>query len=329
MTYRRLTDIRDLIQEDIGDRGLATDSVDNLLTAFPDDFVAACKSLAATERARLVVVTGFYIAHAEPPCAETDGPLGAVFLARALVGLGMHVAFATDGHCALPLQCGLASCGLSGQVPVFQGVEAIPACLHFAPTHLVALERVGPSHHSASILEQPGNTTADLVEFENFVAAAARDRCYSMRGRDLSAFTAPLHHLFEVAAISWPRITTLGIGDGGNELGMGKIRWDTIRRNIANGGLIACRVPTDHLIVCGVSNWGAYGLAAGVRLLRNAPHDPELFNVEHERELLEIMVRDGPLVDGKSGKRTATVDGLSFDRYAAVLPRLEQIVCSK
>ena len=35
-----------------------------------------------------------------------------------------------------------------------------------------------------------------------------------------------------------------------------------------NGDLIHCRVPTDHLIVAGVSNWGAYALAAGIYVLR-------------------------------------------------------------
>ena len=59
------------------------------------------------------------------------------------------------------------------------------------------------------------------------------------------------------------------------------------------GGLIACRVPTDHLIVCGVSNWGAYALAAGVALLRGAKLDPSLFDPEKERELLRIMVERG------------------------------------
>ena len=36
-----------------------------------------------------------------------------------------------------------------------------------------------------------------------------------------------------------------------------------------NGGLIACRVPADYLIVAGVSNWGAWALGAGVALLRD------------------------------------------------------------
>jgi hypothetical protein len=90
--------------------------------------------------------------------------------------------------------------------------------------------------------------------------------------------------------------------------------------------LTACRVPAEHLIVAGVSNWGAYALAAGVRLLRGVPHDPDLFDVGRERELLERMVRDGPLVDGKTGQRVVQVDGLPFDRYAEVLDRLGSLL---
>ncbi len=114
-------------------------------------------------------------------------------------------------------------------------------------------------------------------------------------------------------------MTTIGIGDGGNEIGMGKIRWDTIRRNIPNGGLIACRVPTDHLIVAGVSNWGAYALAAGVAYLRGVKLDPALFDIERERELLRVMVEAGPLVDGVTGRATVSVDGLPFDEYIKLL----------
>ena len=116
-----------------------------------------------------------------------------------------------------------------------------------------------------------------------------------------------------------PLVTTIGIGDGGNEIGMGKIPWEVIRRNIPGGGPIACRVPTDHLIVCGVSNWGAYGLAAGVRWLRGQPPGPDLLDADRERELLRRMVEDGPLVDGVTGKPTVSVDGLPFERYAEPL----------
>jgi hypothetical protein len=81
----------------------------------------------------------------------------------------------------------------------------------------------------------------------------------------------------------------------------------------------------EHLIVCGVSNWGAYGLATGVRLLQAEPHDAELYDLERERELLRIMVDRGLLVDGASGEPTIMVDSLSFDTYAAPLRRMGEL----
>ena len=87
--------------------------------------------------------------------------------------------------------------------------------------------------------------------------------------------------------------------------------------------MIACRVPTDYLIVCGVSNWGAYALAAGVALLRGAKLDPAVFDAEKERELLRIMVEQGPLVDGVTAQPTVTVDGLSFEEYVKPLRRMK------
>jgi hypothetical protein len=145
-----------------------------------------------------------------------------------------------------------------------------------------------------------------------------------MSGRDITMYMSPAHWLFEEIPKTLP-VQTIGIGDGGNEIGMGKIPWETIRRNIANGGLVACRVPADYLVVCGVSNWGAYGLAAGVRSLYGVNQDLELFNVERERDLLRIMVEQGPLVDGVSGRPSLTVDGLSFECYAEPLRRLGEL----
>jgi hypothetical protein len=145
-----------------------------------------------------------------------------------------------------------------------------------------------------------------------------------MRGRDITTFTNPAHLLFEDAAQR--RLPTIGIGDGGNEIGMGKIPAEVLERNIPGGARIACRVPTDHLIVAGTSNWGAYGLAAGVRLLRGASHDGKLFDPAREQELLRLMVEQGPLVDGVLARPSATVDGLTWERYARVLQELDRIL---
>jgi hypothetical protein len=301
----RLDALRDLIQRDPGNRGLARDPADNLLTHTAGDFAAACHSIARAPNAGVVVVSGFYIPQGQPPACETDGPLGAVFLARALSALRVPVLLVADASMGNAIEAGLDAARISpessGVATAYIGVAPHDVVwvesLIFAEvdpwTHLIALERVGPSH--------------------------ADDRCHSMRGRDITEFTAPAHLLFERAAREVPGVTTIGIGDGGNEIGMGKLPWDTIRRNIPNGGLIACRVPADHLIVAGVSNWGAYALAAGVLLLRGEKGDADLFDPDRERELLRVMVEQGPLVDGVLGRPSVTVDGLTWEQYAEPL----------
>jgi hypothetical protein len=348
MNEPMLDAIRDLIQEDVGGRGLRTDPQANLISACADDFAAACYRLAQSPGARLAVVTGFFIPHGEPPGGETDGPLGALFLARALAPLGMEVVLATDDFCAAALHEGLKACDLEGEVPLVTLPPAAtlpsgansnePAAQARAQasyreefarragqvTHLIALERAGPSHTPESVRRHPGATAEDVECFLGEVPAPSHGRCHTMGGRDITPRLSPAHLLFEAAPGRAP-VTTIGIGDGGNEIGMGKIPWEVIRRNIPKGGQVACRVATNHLIVCGVSNWGAYGLAAGVRLLIGSPPDAELFDVGRERDLLRVMVERGPLVDGVSGKPAVTVDGLEFERYAEPLRRLGQM----
>jgi D-glutamate cyclase len=324
-----------IIQEDAGNRGLRTDPDENLITACAGDFHRACGSLAAEPQAALAIVTGFFIPHGQPPCAETDGPVGAVFLARALTPLGIRVVLASDAFCIPALKAGLWASGLQKTVPLvtlpsveqaaklssseyWQAVAERTGPL----THLIALERVGPSHTSESIMAQMSSSEAARGKYLSESATAHHDRCHTMRGRDITTYVSPAHRLFEEAGRQTPKITTLGIGDGGNEIGMGKIAWEVIRRNVPNGGMVACRVPTDHLIVCGISNWGAYGLAAGVRLLRGAAPAPDLFDIEREQSILQTMVERGPLVDGMSGQPALSVDGFAFDRYAEPLERL-------
>jgi hypothetical protein len=340
-----LNALRDLVQEDIGGRGLRKDPQDNLISATAGDFAAACRSISTAPHARLAIVTGFTIPGTDPPTAETDGPLGALFLARALVPLGIGVAIAADGTAVPALAAGLAACGLADAVPLAELPDAPGAyegtirdrhrslaqdyLMQFTMrvgsfTHLVALERVGPGHTRESIANA-GESSA-WEQFPREVPEASRGRCHSMRGRDVTPYTRPAHLLFEnPPGVMVGGRVTIGIGDGGNEIGMGKLPWTTIRKNIPNGGLVACRVPTDHLMVAGVSNWGAYALAAGVRRLRRAPTDGALYDVTREHELLRVMVDSGPLVDGVAGERTATVDGLSFEGYALVLGRIGEL----
>jgi hypothetical protein len=341
---QKLARIRDAVQVDPCKRGLTPE----LFGAFPEDFANACRSLAEHPQPRLGVVTGFYIPSAA--LGETDGPLGAVYLARTLPNLGIQVHLASDPFCRRALASGLDKCGHICDVAVLDlpgepGRNVGNFWPFGEPTHLLAIERVGPSHTFSSIRAQYSSHTqiglaAAMAErFRLEVPEADRDRCHTMRGIDITEQMLDAASLFDRSNGADSKIqnpksriqnppppVTIGIGDGGNEIGMGKVPWDVIRRHIPRGELIACRVATDHLLVAGVSNWGAYALSAGVALLRGFAPPEEWFDLERERSILETMVEQGPLVDGVTGRTTASVDGLEFMEYAAPLSRIAAIV---
>ena len=304
----KLAAILAAVQTDPGHRGLARDPADNLFTATAGDFQAACRSIAEHPQPVLFVVTGFIIPSAEPPTFETDGPLGAVFLARAMRLLGIATCCLTEYPCSRAHSAGLTTAGIQhedGGRTLDPGDNLtgiwvrVPGLSLFFPTHVIALERPGP---------------------------AVNGRLHTMRGRDITDLMLPAHHLFGPGRDGTMLWKTTGIGDGGNEIGMGKVPHETVVKNIPNGDLVHCRVPTDHLIVAGVSNWGAHALAAGVYVLRGVKPPADLFDPDRERAILEVMVREGPLVDGVTGKQTATVDGLTWDEYARPLVRIREIL---
>ncbi len=290
----KLAAILAAVQTDPGNRGLARDTHDNLFTATKGDFEAACRSIAEHPAPGIAVSTGFYIPTANPPAHETDGPLGAVFLHRGLEPLGVQIHLAGP---AAPLARLLRR--VAGVQTDSLGFELRTREKRY--THELWLEVAGP---------------------------AADGKCYSMRGRDITAHGHDWfrERMWEQKVNGSRHEVWIGIGDGGNEIGMGKIPHETVVKNIPNGDLIHCRVPTDHLIVAGVSNWGAYALAAGVFVLKGITPPADLFDPDREREILEVMVREGPLVDGVTGQQTATVDGLTWDEYVKPLIRIREIL---
>jgi hypothetical protein len=131
---------------------------------------------------------------------------------------------------------------------------------------------------------------------------------------------APLHRLVKESNAPF-----LAIGDGGNELGMGKVINNIINNpKISNGEKIGCVVAADHLIAASVSNWGGYALAAAVALAHtqktnNSKEEDAAKWIERcvpseqeEIALLDRCVAAG-CRDGVSGKMEATVDGMPLE----------------
>jgi hypothetical protein len=321
-----LREILEVVQQDVGHRGLAKDPVANLFNACPDDFIEACKSLADRKDAHLGVVTGFWIPAAQ--CGETDGPLGAVYLARTLPELGIPVVLFSDPFCRRALDAGLDPGGCLKRTLVWDVPERPDDVALWWEgfshlTHLLALERVGLSHYFWSLVDEGISPDEVWQLLTEGVVSPTGGHCFNMRGEYLTESMRPASLLFQSRP---PGVVTVGIGDGGNEIGMGKIPWKVIRDNIPNGGRIACRVATDFLLVAGISNWGAYALASGVALMKDVTPPAEWFDADREHAILREIVEKGPLVDGVTGQRIDQVDGLAFEEYINPLLRIERIV---
>lgn len=280
----KLAAIQAAVQYDPVNRGLAHVPGRNLFTYCAEDFLTACQQLLKAPPTGVVVVTGFYIPTADPPAFETDGPLGALFLLRALEALGIPGMLLAEE----PILRSVAA--VYPQVQVLDP-QAVPD-----PAPLVlTIERSGP---------------------------AADGTCRTMRAADITEHVRAINQFFD----RFPPV--IGIGDGGNEVGMGKIPDDIIAANIPHGASVHCTIPVEHLVVAGVSNWGAYALAAGLFVLRGVTPPEDLFNTDRERDILEVMVQTGPLVDGVISTATVSVDGLPWEDYTRPLARLQEILAS-
>jgi hypothetical protein len=287
----------------------------------------AAQSLATAGR-HVAIVTGFFVPDADFPSAETDGPPGAVVLAAALEAVGVRATVVTDLLCATAVQSAVRAVGRR-LAPVEVCTQPTEWLNQFVDsdrgsdlTHLVAVERVGPSHDEDSLQCQSRAGAVPLAEFRAAVSPEHRNRCHNARGKLIDGSTAPLHLLFEPGLLEHrprrrPGLKTIGIGDGGNEIGMGAIPWEDLARRIGGdaAALIPCRIATDWNLIAGTSNWGAFALAAATLLLKNRVDALAPFDEEFHQRLLEEMVAHGPALDGMTRRREATVDGLPFATY--------------
>ncbi|CAD5243856.1 glutamate cyclase domain-containing protein [Thermococcus camini] len=193
-----------------------------------------------------------------------------------------------------------------------------------------AVETLGGT---AEVLTYPGVKTAlepfgirftDEPEIEDYSlviavetpGGAADGRYYSMSAMEITreAFDWAVLRARDIG------VPTIGIGDGGNEAGMGNIR-DLVSKYMPHGERIASTVETDELILSAVSNWGAYGLVAQASI----EFGRELLPGWDEKTIVRVISKLG-LIDGVSKTRTPTVDGISLDVHEKIVELLNAVV---
>jgi hypothetical protein len=117
-------------------------------------------------------------------------------------------------------------------------------------------------------------------------------------------------------------VLTIGVGDGGNEIGFGKIR-DAIVEIQPFGAKVGTVTETDILISTAVSNWGGYGIAAALAGLLG---DLDvLHSVADEYRMLDRCVAAGAM-DGLFLRVVPLVDGTSTEVQGAMITILREIV---
>lgn len=230
----------------------------------------AARRILELEKGTILLTTGFYVAGH----AETDGPLGTVVLAKALEKQGFYPVIITDEFCRGFFEAAdLEVC----YVDVEDGAEKYEALLEkFAPTALISIERCGR------------NVKNDYA---------------NMRGVSIKEYTARTDWLFIQARKQG--IPTFGVGDGGNEIGMGNLK-EVISGKLE---LVPCKVKVDTLVIATVSNWGAYAIAAYIQKMTGTKVLPGFSEI---KEYLSLIVNMGS-VDGVTKEQTLSVDGFSLD----------------
>lgn len=268
----------------------------------PEPLVLAAARLLVRAPCDVAIVTGAAVP-GHMPVGENDGPFGSVVLATALGRIGHKPTIYTDRDALPPIDMLAKRAGLDlPVVALTYGDDEQQKKVAHRHDLFIAIERLGGNRHG---------------------------EIYGVTGVSRSAHRANVDTIFRTATqLGKP---TLGIGDGGNEIGFGKVHAELERRlpehtmaaKTPCGGGVFSVVPTDVLAVGTSSNIGAYGVVAALALLKGDPglcHRPE-----EEIALHHVGVGLG-LVDGGGGERIPWCDGIPADANAALVRLMQNIV---
>lgn len=229
----------------------------------------------------VLIGTGFPVAGT----FETDGPVGAISLYRALERSGARPVLV----CGDPLAGALESdyrvhrLPLGPQSPAARVQQADDILAAHAPSLVIAIERPGQSDDAGY---------------------------YNMRGESISQHTASFDEIMHRACCP-----TIAIGDGGNEIGMGNVR-PALKDLDIKAAVTRC----NELVVADVSNWGGHALVALLSWLNGEDLLADFDNLS----VLAYLSERGS-VDGVTRLNELTEDSLPATEGQALLQSLRQL----
>lgn len=263
--------------------------------------LAAARKL-ASEPIDVAILTGAAVPD-HMPKGENDGPFGAVILAKALLKIGHKVTIITDPEPAPATEGLLAYFGLDVPIEIFSlGESARQEAFAETFDALVTIERLG------------GNPNGNL---------------HGIGGVSRNAFRVNFDSLVNKAN-DLGKIT-IGIGDGGNEIGFGKI-YDALVESMPAlnntektrcGGGIFSVVPTGTLVIGSTSNLGAYGVCAALAMLKK---DPSLAHTPEDELALHYIGVGLGMSDGGTGAIIPDCDGIPAETNAAMVRMMQTMV---
>ncbi|MBN1502911.1 DUF4392 domain-containing protein [Candidatus Woesearchaeota archaeon] len=284
LSKHKISELRFLktIEEIITERDIK--GVSKLREYLPKHYCKEAANYILDNKGNVIIITGFYVRGRNT--AETDGLIGAVFLAKALEKIGCNVTFITDMY-ASPILCKLAKNRII-EFPITTLDESEKLAEKYIreinPNLIISIERAG--------LSESG-------------------RYYNIRSKDITKHTAKLDPFFTLFD------KTISIADTGNEIGMGNLI-NEIKKEIPS--IVPSKTKTKHLILGTTTNWATYGLIIALSILSNK----KLVRIDEVPILKKIIKLGG--VDGLTKKKEISYDSFTPLQSKEIIDSLQAFI---
>lgn len=288
---------------------------------------AAADQLAAVEPGATVVLTTGSVSRAwiSPYIGENDGPAGLAAIARALwLARKPNLVILAEETLLGPLGSIMTAAGLAVLTADQISAASRDGSLAAVTLRPFTTDTAQAAAAAAKLLDE----LKPALLFSTERVGRNRDGVYcSMRGLDFGMERARIDFVFDEALRRG--ISTVAVGDGGNEIGMGVIA-QAVSEHVkfgdarpAGGAGIGATTGADVLVTAAVSNWGCYAIVAALAARLKNPrliHLPEM-----EAKLLNRGVDVG-LINSVEGIIDVNVDGIALSSHLAVTELLAAIV---